>query len=455
MSRHPASFRDPSGFLFEREGVLYRQVNRNYRHHYRRLMDSGMYDELVQQGLLVAHREADIEPEDRSRAHAVLRPDRVPFISYPYEWSFDALRDAALLTLRIQERALEHDMILKDASAFNVQFEGARPVFIDTLSFEIYEEGRPWPAYRQFCQHFLAPLALMARVDVGLGRLLLAHIDGIPLSVASRTLPLRSWLSLSTLLHIHLHAAGQSRLVSSSGASERTVSRRSLQGLVDSLASAVRRMRWKPQGEWRDYYDGGSYTSEAFTGKKRLVGEYLRSIDPETVWDLGSNVGVFSRMAAEDGARVISVDADPACVQLNYRENADQGCDVLPLWVDLCNPSPDVGWANRERDSLASRGPADAVMALALVHHLAIGSNVPLPEIAEYFALLGRDLIVEFVPKEDPRVRTMLGSREDIFSEYHRGGFEEAFRHHFEVQRSEGIPDSERILYLMRGRHRT
>ncbi len=454
MSRHRASFRDPSGFLFEREGVLYRQVNREYRLNYEHLMDSGLYEELVEEDLLVAHREVDAEPADGSRAHAVLRPQRVPFISYPYEWSFDALRDAALLTLKIQERALEYDMILKDASAFNVQFQGTRPLFIDTLSFEVYEEGRPWPGYRQFCQHFLAPLALMSRVDIALGRMLLAHIDGIPLSVASRTLPRRSWLSLSTLLHIHLHAAGQSRFASG-GAPERRVSRRSLQGLVDSLVSAVRSMKWRPRGAWSDYYDGGSYSDEGFAEKKRLVREYLDRIRPGTVWDLGSNVGVFSRLAARDGAKVVSVDADPACVQLNYRETAHQGCDVLPLWVDLCNPSPDVGWANRERDSLSSRGPANAAMALALVHHLAIGNNVPLPELAEYFALVGRDLIVEFVPREDPRVRTMLSSRRDIFSEYHREGFEKAFGRHFEVQRADTVPDSERILYLMRGRGRT
>ncbi len=184
-----ASFRDPSGFLFSRNGALYRQINRVYADDYDHLISSGLYDQLVKSGLLIPHREVSEKPVYPELAVKVIQPELVPFISYPYEWSFSQLKDAALATLAIQKRSIKAGMSLKDASAYNIQFINGKPTLIDTLSFEIYKEGKPWDAYRQFCQHFLAPLALMARVDVRLGQLLRVFIDGIPLDLASRLLP--------------------------------------------------------------------------------------------------------------------------------------------------------------------------------------------------------------------------------------------------------------------------
>ena len=204
--RDRASFRDPSGFVFRRGGVLYRQVNPPYREDYDHLMSSGLYEALASDGLLVAHVERPSVPPHEPGAYRILQPDPVPFLSYPYEWCFGALKAAALLTLEIQRRALAHEMVLKDASAYNVQFMGSRPLFIDTLSFARYQPGRPWVAYRQFCEHFLAPLLLISRVDPRLGRMQAVHLDGIPLDLASRLLPGRTWLRLSPLLHVHLHA---------------------------------------------------------------------------------------------------------------------------------------------------------------------------------------------------------------------------------------------------------
>ena len=208
---HNASFRDPSGFLFTRDGVLYRQVNQVYAEDYRKLMDSGLYAKLVKAGLLIPHTEVDIEPANKKLAFKVLCPEYVPFISYPYEWSFGQLKDAALATLSIQKRALKAGMVLKDASAYNIQFQRGKPTLIDTLSFEIYQEGEPWVAYRQFCQHFLAPLALMAYQDVRLSQLLRVYIDGIPLDLASELLPARTRWNLGLATHIHLHARAQKR----------------------------------------------------------------------------------------------------------------------------------------------------------------------------------------------------------------------------------------------------
>src|SRR6185436_4959816 len=186
-----ASFRDPSGFLFSRGGILYRQVNRAYQKEYARLMESGLYEKLVKAGLLIPHVEVDQPPAVEVDALKVIQPDRVPFISYPYEWSFGQLKSAALATLSIQKRALKMGMSLKDASAYNIQFVHGKATLIDTLSFEVYEEGEPWVAYRQFCQHFLAPLALMALKDVRLNQLLRVYIDGVPLDLVSELLPTR------------------------------------------------------------------------------------------------------------------------------------------------------------------------------------------------------------------------------------------------------------------------
>lgn len=449
-----ASFRDPSGFLFTRDGRLYRQVNQAYAADYRLLMESGLYAALVKAGLLVKHEEASIEPAETDSAYCALLPEKVPFISYPYEWSFSQLKDAALATLRIQKKALEKGMSLKDASAYNIQFHKGRPTLIDTLSFEAYQEGKPWSAYRQFCQHFLAPLALMGKVDVRLNQLLKVYIDGIPLDLASRLLPGSTRWSLPMLTHIHWHAGAQKRYADRQVKTESLaarVSRNALIGLIESLEGAVRGLNWKAGGtEWGAYYQATNYTDDAFKAKRDLVKTFLEKAQPKTCWDLGGNTGVFSRIAAGMGVNTVCFDIDPTAVEVNYRECVkEKNPRLLPLVMDLTNPSPALGWDQRERESLEQRGPVDAVLALALVHHLAISNNVPLPRLAEFFARLGTHLIVEFIPKSDSQVQRLLASRLDIFPAYTREGFEAAFGPFFTILAAEPVQGSERVLYLM------
>lgn len=454
-----ASFRDPSGFLFSRQGVLYRQVNRGYQEHYDQLMSSKLYARLVYQGLLIPHEEVNLTPEEPAEAYRVIKPEPVRFISYPYEWSFSQLKDAALATLAIQKLSMEAGMVLKDASAYNIQFHNGKPALIDTLSFEAYREGEPWVAYRQFCQHFLAPLALMAHTDVRLSQLLRIHIDGIPLDLASRLLPGRTRYGFGLATHIHLHAAAQKRYagkaVSKSQATRR-ISKISFLGLMDSLESTTRKLTWKPAGtEWGDYYtaSAGHYSSTAFEQKKLLVSHYLERLQPRVTWDLGANTGEFSRLAAGMGSLTIAFDIDPAAVEQNYQlVKQNQESRLLPLLMDFTNPSPALGWHNRERQSLLERAPADALLALALIHHLAISNNVPLPMLAEYLHHLGHWLIIEWVPKEDSQVQKLLASRQDIFSDYHQAGFEAGFGEYFTVHEKMTIPDSPRLLYLMEGK---
>ena len=456
-----ASYRDPSGFVYTRDGALYRQVNRVFQERYQAFLDSGLYAELVEGRLLVPHREVSLDLAASPDAVAVLQPERVAFISYPYEWCFGQLRDAALLTLELQERALARGLTLRDASAYNVQFVAGRPLFIDTLSFEPREAGAPWAGYRQFCEHFLVPLALMSRVDVRLSALLRSHLEGVPLDLGSRLLPRTTWLRPGLLFHVHLHAMAQRRYADRgagavagrepSAAARRGVGPSAAVGLVRSLRSAVESLDWRPAGtEWADYTDDNNYSAGAAGSKRDALLDFLRGLGARTAWDLGANTGEYSRAARQVVPSVLAFDIDPAAVERNYRRiRADNETGILPLLLDLTNPSPALGWAHRERLSLEERGPADVLLALAVVHHLAIGHNLPLERIAGFLARAGRNLVIEFVPKSDSQVRRLLRDRADIFPDYTREGFEAAFGSHFRIDRAVPVAESERTLYLM------
>ncbi len=454
-SMHDSSFRDPSGFIFYRNNVLYRQVNRVFQDDFDLFIDSGLYAALANKKFLIPHEEVDVTPAVPSTSYKIIKPEIVPFVSYPYEWCFSQLKDAALMTLDIQKTALEYDMTLKDSSAYNVQFINGKPVFIDTLSFEKYVEGKPWVAYGQFCRHFLAPLALMSYRDVRLNQLLRIYIDGVPLDLASKLLPFSTRFKFSLLTNIHIHAGSRKhysdKAIKPSGG---RVSRMGLLGLIDNLESTVKKLRWEPGGtEWADYYSDTNYSPEAFERKKQVVAEFLDEIKPATAWDLGANTGEFSRIVSKKGIYTISSDTDPAAVERNYLHCKKNGTsNILPLLLDLTNPSPSLGWAGSERDSFIARGPADVVLALALLHHLAVSNNVPFPRIADFFSRICRSLIVEYIPKSDSQVRRLLATRKDIFSDYTREAFEKAFEKHFKISGSEKLRDSERVLYLYRRR---
>lgn len=451
---HPASFRDPAGFIFSHEGRVYRQVNDAYAAEWSRVCTSGLLEKLFASGELIRHTEAALALAPLPGAIAVLSPEQISTISYPYEWCFSQLKAAALLTLSIQKQALNAGLSLKDATAYNVQFQGGRPVFIDTLSFETYVEGSPWVAYRQFCQHFLAPLALMARSDIRLSQLLRIYVDGVPLDLASKLLPASTWFSPSLLMHVHMHAKSQQRHAGDAAgagvAKPPTLARATLEGILDSLKGAVEALDWSPTGtEWADYYQrNNNYGDEGLRHKAESLGRMADALKPATVWDIGGNTGRFSRVAAERGAQVVTWDVDPACVEANYRQVCTaKETNILPLLLDLTNPSPGLGWAGTERSSMASRGSVDCVFALGLVHHIAISNNVPLDRIAAFFASIGKNLIIEFVPKEDSQVIKLLASRMDVFPNYHRAGLEAAFARYFTLCEAVDIPSTCRTLY--------
>jgi ribosomal protein L11 methylase PrmA len=453
--RAAGSHRDPGGFLFWRDEVLYRQVNKSSEDAFSLLTNSGLYESLVAQSKLVEHEVVSSSLAVNEEAHCVIQPRLLETISYPYEWSFSQLKDAALLTLDLQKEAISKGMSLKDATAYNVQFSGLSPVFIDTLSFDRYEEGKPWVAYGQFCRHFLAPLALMSMVDVGLNELFRTNIDGVPLSLATKMLPWKAKLNPGLAMHIGMHARAEAKVHESrgvQGAGGANFSRNAFLGLLDSLTSTVQKLNWKPGGtEWFDYYEANNNYSEAgLQEKERLVESFLSELAPSRVWDLGGNTGRFSRIATGLGAHTVCFDIDPGCVESNYlHAKANGEKDLLPLLMDLGNPSPSIGWDSSERMSLTERGPADVVMALGLIHHLTIGINVPFELVAKMFSELAPHLIIEFVPRGDSQIDKLLATRNDVFVDYHEEIFREKFCEYYSIIKAEPISGTKRTLYAM------
>lgn len=456
FERVSGSFRDPSGSVFSRDGRILRQINNAYRQQYDHLLGSGLYRALVDRRLLVPHTERPITRESSPEAYKVVEPERIPFVSYPFEWSFSQLKAAALATLDIHRLALDHAMVLKDASAYNIQFRGADPVLIDTLSFELWEEGAPWVAYRQFCQHFLAPLALMSRTDVRLGSLSRVFIDGVPLDLASQLLPFASNLSPSLLVHLHLHARAQTRYGTRAldSRAPKRFGRRSMAGLVDHLQSAVESLTCRPvRGPWVDYYSETNYSPVAMADKLRLVKACIDAAQPHTVWDLGANTGAFSRLGSAHGAYTVAFDGDPAAVERHYLDcRARTDTNVLPLVMDLTNPTGRIGWSHAERLSLVDRGPADLVLALGLVHHLCLSNRVPFAMVAEFFQRIAHALVIEFIPPTDSQVMTMVSRMPRATAGYSCEAFEREFANAFTIVQAATIQESGRRIYFMRSK---
>ena len=449
--RIKSSFRDPSGFLFVNEGNIYRQINKSYQNEFNKFVDGGLYKKLVEKELLIPHEESNVESPQPKECYKIIKPKLIDFISYPYEWSFSQLKDAALITLKIQKIAFEYGFTLKDCSAYNVQFHDGKPIFIDTLSFETYQEGQIWKGYKQFCQHFLAPLTLMSHRDIRLNHLLKNYIDGIPLDLTAKLLPMRTKSMFSLFAHIHTHSKKQKDYEGKQNVKKMKLGRNAFVGIIESLESAIKKQNISlEETEWGNYYSDTNYSVDSMNHKKNIISNLIDKIKPKKVWDIGGNIGTFSRIFSDKEIPTICFDIDPVAIEKNYLECKEKNEKyLLPLLMDLTNPSPDIGWQNMERQSFLTRGPTELVLALALIHHLAISNNVPLELISEFLSRICKKLIIEFIPKTDSQVKRLLSTREDIFVEYDQINFEKEFEKFFTILEKNEIKDSFRTIYYM------
>lgn len=448
----PSSYRDPSGFVFVQEGVVYRQVNQCYKENYDALMSSGCYAALVKEQLLLPH---EVLPQNLTGAaehYLSLKPAPLAFISYPAEWSFNMLKDAALLTLRVQKICIEHGLSLKDATPYNIQWHQGKLIFMDSLSFEKYDAAKPWVAYRQFCESFLAPLLLMHYKKFPLHQLFLAWPEGLPLSLTSSLLPGKTRFSLHTYLHIHLHAKMSGKKENASN-KQAAFSKQKMLNLLSSLETLTGKLQLPAASStWSAYYTEAAQRDDYLPAKKELISAWITNMGTvRSAIDLGANDGEFSKLLAAQSIPVVATDFDPYCINNLYGMiRQEKITHIHPLIIDLSAPTPAIGIYGGERPSFTERVNAELGLALALVHHLAIGKNIPLQKIAAFFAQLCSTLIIEFVPKTDEKVQLMLAGREDIFDNYTATGFETAFSQYYHIEEKTGIAASGRTLYRMK-----
>ena len=461
----PGSFRDPDGrVVIADDGRVFRALSETGLEDWRALAESELLEELTAEGLLVATEPADGErglEELRSLLPAepamVLRHERLSFVSYPYEWSFAMLRDAALLQLDLTLRALDAGLALKDATPYNVQWRGSRPLFIDVSSFERLREGEPWAGYRQFCALFLYPLMLQAYRGFDFQPLLRGSLDGIAPGQAAALLRGRDVLRRGVLSHVRLHARLERANEARTGAEVKGELKRArfntevIRANLRKLTKLVRWLRWRP-GEtvWTAYRERNTYAEGEAAAKEAFVREAVGTRHRGLAWDLGCNDGAFSRIAAEGSDFVVAVDSDHATVDGLYRAlAAERNETILPLVGNLVDPSPGLGWRGAERRPLEGRGSPDLALALALVHHLSITGNVPLADLVDWLASLGATLVVEFPTRQDPMVKRLLAAkREGLHADYELGNFERLLGERFEVERREALESGTRVLFL-------
>jgi hypothetical protein len=458
----PGSFRDPESRVFYDGDEVYRALSPDGLSDFEALRSSGLLDDerIVRTELVADAAAGGRAAREGLLVHepaGVLRHERIPFVSYPYEWTFSMLKDAALVQLDLLLAALEHDLVLKDSTPYNVQFQGSRPVFVDVGSFERIREGEPWVGYRQFCMLYLYPLVLQAVKDVPFHPWMRGSIDGVTPSQMRSLLSFRDRFRKGMFTNVFLHARLEARYADRPGEVKAEVKRVFKKELmvanVRKMRKLVERLSWDPpEGVWTAYGERNSYTDDDARRKDDFVREVAKSRQWNLVWDIGANNGRYSRIAAEGAKTVVAVDADQGPVELLYRDLRKEGNEqILTLAMNLADPSPGLGWRGLERKSLPDRGKPDLVLALALVHHVAISANVPVKEFVDWLASLGSSLVIEFPTREDPMVKKLLAPKRDgLHPDYELGYFERTLNEAFEVERSERLESGTRVLYFAR-----
>ena len=449
---HEASFRDPSGYLFYDQAVLRRSIQPIYFPQYAALKERGFFDSLIQKKLLIPHTETSISDEE-----IIITPEKIPFVTNPYEWSFEQYKQAALLTLKIQNYALSKGFILKDASAYNVTFHMGKPTFIDTLSFDFYREDTPWRAYKQFITHFLGPLVLAKYHGAEMLKMMQTHIDGLPIQLISSLLPSKTRLNSILYPNLHLLAKMERKYSDDykNEAKSGNLSKKAHENILTSLYDYISKLKQNNRSEWGDYYSKTNYNSKAFLNKKKLVKDWVLQLKTNSLIDIGGNDGTFARTVIKDVANILVTDIDSNAIDLCYnkvRENDE--VNLLPFVCDILQPPAGIGFCNTERESLIKRlinFSPDVTLALALIHHLTLSGNVPFEKSAAFFASFSKNLIIEFPKREDSWVKSLLIRKREFinhFDFYDQDNFEAKFGIYFILVHKVKIEGTHRIMYL-------
>lgn len=451
---HEASFRDPSGYVFFDGDVLRRAVNPIYFPQYKRLKETGFFETLFSNGLLIPHEETSVS-EDK----IILTPEVIPFITNPYEWSFEQYKHAALHTLKLHKYALSKGFILKDATAYNITFHKGKPIFIDTLSFDFYEEGTPWRAYKQFITHFFGPLVLAKYHGTEILKMMQTHIDGIPVQLIASLLPKRTKFSSVLYTNIHLLAKMEAKHSEDYKAETKIakLSKKAQENIIESLFDYIRKLELKEASEWGDYYSKTNYDAQAFETKKQLIQSWVAPLKPQKLIDVGGNDGTFARTVIDSVPHIIVTDIDSNAVNFNYQQvQKNKETNMLPFVCDVLQPAPGIGFNNTERSSLIERlteYAPDVTMALALIHHLTLSGNVPFEKSAAFFSSFSENLIIEFPKRDDSWVASLLVRKREFinhFDFYNENEFETAYQKYFTIVKKQPLEGTQRILYLMK-----
>ncbi len=444
----PASFRDPSGHVHHIDRKILRTILAHGEHAFTSVWQSGILQRMSASGRMIA---SDLLPvgdplHQTLQARHILTHPKLDLITYPYEWPFAALKSAALAHLDLHLALLSQGFTLSDASAYNIQFIGTRPLHIDPLSIIPYENGMRWAGYRQFLHQFFNPLILEAITGVSFTPYLRASLEGIDSATLLSLLPKHHWLRPAIALHVAAPAYGERRsqpLEQGKMAILTPLLKSRYIGLLKHLRSIIEPLRPRREGGWHGYNATTSYNTANATAKQAIVARFIESTRPALLLDIGCNSGDFARHALASGAtRAIGIDSDRAAVNAAFQHGSTH---FTPLVMDIANPSPSQGWRGIERPGFTKRIKPDAIMALALIHHLAIGNNIPLPHIAHYLTSLAPRGLLEFVPKSDPQVTGMLQLRPDIFPDYTLDAFKTHLSQHANIS-EHPIGDSGRIL---------
>jgi hypothetical protein len=450
---HSSSFRDPSGYIFVENNEIKRVINPIYFMQYEALNTSGFFESLAKNKLLIPHKELT-----NTSQQIVIQPEKIPFFTYPYEWSFNMYKEAALLTLKIQKYSLEHGFSLKDASAFNVTFHKGKAVFIDTLSFDFYKENSPWRAYKQFITHFFGPLVLAHFHGAQQLKLMSNFIDGIPMQMMSSMLPFKTKLNPLLYSNIHLLAKLENKHNEDykGEAKEATLSKKGQLNIIKSLYDYLKKLELKEHSEWGNYYNKTNYSDKAFIEKSNIINQWVSHIKAKSLIDIGGNDGTFVRKLKTEKELALVCDIDNNAVDYNHKimKQEKEGF-MLPFVLDVLNPSAAIGLNNKERDSFLDRikdFKPDLTMALAVIHHMSLSGNVPFSQSAKFFNSFSKYLIIEFPKREDSWVQRLLkakGDFENYFDFYYVENFEKAYSEYFTILERFEITESKRVIYLL------